>query len=448
MADRRPSFLKPDTGGRRINFAELGVRGSFRMLQTVAAVSPRAFKLLRQWRKPAPADVRELFEALGATYIKFGQFIASSPSIFPQEYVEEFQKCLDQTPAIPYSKVRRIIEEDLGKPLHYVYEYIEEEALASASIAQVHAAKLVTGEDVVVKVQKPGVQAVLTTDMNAAYLMVRLMELMMPNVDKDAVAGIVEEMYQAMLDECDFNKEADNLIAFNRFLSSTGNQMVIAPQPYLHATNTKVLTMERFYGVAMTDPEQLDAMPHDASAALFAALNTWFASLTQCDFFHADLHSGNLLLLEDGRVGFIDFGMVGRIEPGVWEAMFKLFHALGEEDYAGIAEAMLKVGMTRNHIDPVALAQDIEAVFSAMYALDPAEVLSAEGGAGVDGVMNGLGGIARQYGIRFPRAFTMLLKQFLYFDRYMQMLAPGADMFRDERVVMMADDLAELSMFD
>lgn len=432
MAEKLPQRRRP------LQMAELGVRGSVRLLQTCAAVYPKALRWLIDWRVPAPAEMRELFESLGVTYIKFGQFIASSPSIFPKEYVDEFQKCLDQTPAIPFRKVKAIIEDDLGKPLDRVFEHVSPEPLASASIAQVHAATLLSGEQVVVKVQKPGVKATLTTDLNAVYLVTRLFERIIPNLDRGSIADLVEEMYQAMLDECDFVKEADNLIHFERFLTGAGNTSVVVPKPYLEASNERVLTMERFYGVALTDIEALKASGHDAAESLFNAMNTWFASLTQCAFFHADLHSGNLMLLKNGQVGFIDFGMVGRIKPSVWEATFKLFMAVSEQDYQTMAESMLAIGVTRSEVDVNALARDIEHLFGRLDAMDP-EYLLGSGGSEPDGVtslMTELGAVARDYGIRFPRSFTLLLKQFLYFDRYMDLLAPGANMFGDDRVTL------------
>jgi aarF domain-containing kinase len=438
ILSKRLTKMRAIDPGHVVGIAELGARGAVRLLQTSAAVYPRALKCLLQWRQPTPREVRELFEALGATYIKFGQFIASSPSVFPKAYVDEFQLCLDQTPAIPFAKVKHIIEEDLKRPLDEVFSHIDEQALASASIAQVHAARLVSGEDVVVKVQKPGVQAVLTTDMNAVYLLTRLLELIMPNTDRDAVAGLVAEMYQSMIDECDFLKEADNLRQFRRFLQESGNTQVVAPKPYERASGSRVLTMERFYGRAITD-QSISNLPFDPSVSLFNALNTWFASLTQCPFFHADLHSGNLLVLDDGRVGFIDFGMVGRIQPEAWQAMFSLFTAISQQDYRSMAVSMVAVGITREKVDVDALAQDIRNVFEgldkfdAMIGFDGQDGL-ANAGEGINALLSELGNIARNYGIRFPRAFTMLMKQFLYFDRYVDMLAPGADIFHDDRI--------------
>jgi predicted unusual protein kinase regulating ubiquinone biosynthesis (AarF/ABC1/UbiB family) len=185
--------------------------------------------------------------------------------------------------------------------------------------------------------------------------MTRLLELMLPNTDRDALTGIVAEMYQAMIDECDFVKEAQYLDGFREFLSETGIQSVVAPKPYHHASSSRVLTMERFYGCSLTDREALDKIHADPAAALFDALNVWFSSLMGCDFFHADLHSGNMLLLEDGRVGFIDFGMVGRVSSESWQAVFGLFNGLSDENYRLVAESMLGVGMTRDDVDRYSL---------------------------------------------------------------------------------------------
>ena len=441
QASGTPRWDFRDLVHRDISLTELGWRGTWRVGQTVTALYPKAIKWLIQRRRPRPQELRELFESLGATYIKFGQFIASSPSVFPKEYVDEFQKLLDQTKPIDARRIRKIVEKDLGRPINEVFSAFDDQALASASVAQVHAATLISGEDVVVKVQKPGVQSVLTTDMNAAYLMLRLMELIIPNMDRDAIAGVVSEMYQAMREEGDFEKEAENLSVFRSFLQQSGfADTAHAPKPYPDVSGQKILVMERLYGKNITDPQALA----DGSApqeALFQALNIWFASLMSCEFFHADLHSGNLLLLRDGRVGFIDFGMVGRIDPSIWQSVFGLFQGLSEENYGLIADAMIGVGLTRDKVDSEALTRDIEALFKDLDNLDAMDMnqlgdfdqMGANGDK-VTQMMSKLGEIARQYGIRFPRAFTLLLKQFLYFDRYVDMLAPGTELFNDDRI--------------
>ena len=422
---------------RNISLTEMGVRSSLRLTLTMAKVTPYAIRWGIKRKLPPANEVRELFEALGATYIKFGQFIASSPSIFPQEYVEEFEQLLDQTTPIPFRTIKKIISEDLKQPINRVFKHIDQQPLASASIAQVHAATLVTGESVVVKVQKPGVQAIITADLNTVYVLVRVLEFMLPNTDSDALAGIVSEMYQAMIDECDFIKEAEHIKVFRNFLESSNITTVVAPKVYDRASGLHVLTMERFYGCALTDKNASEKSQGDPTEALFEALNVWFASLINCEVFHADLHSGNMMLFEDGRVGFIDFGMVGRVSPETWQAMFSLFKGLSEQDYTLVAHSMLAVGMTRKSIDERQLSLDIEHIFLSMNTLDSEDLMANDGlnvSPAVNDVINTLAEVARNHGIRFPRSFTLLLKQFLYFDRYIQILDPDANLFDDERI--------------
>ena len=422
---------------RNISLTEMGVRSSLRLTLTMAKMTPYAIRWGIKRKLPPAHEVRELFEALGATYIKFGQFIASSPSIFPQEYVEEFEQLLDQTTPIPFRTIKKIISEDLKQPISRVFSHIDQQPLASASIAQVHAATLVTGESVVVKVQKPGVQAIITADLNTVYVLVRVLEFMLPNTDSDALAGIVSEMYQAMIDECDFIKEAEHIKVFRNFLESSNITTVVAPKVYDRASGLHVLTMERFYGCALTDKNASEKSQGDPTEALFEALNVWFASLINCEVFHADLHSGNMMLFEDGRVGFIDFGMVGRVSPETWQAMFSLFKGLSEQDYTLVAHSMLAVGMTRKSIDERQLSLDIEHIFLSMNTLDSEDLMANDGlnvSPAVNDVINTLAEVARNHGIRFPRSFTLLLKQFLYFDRYIQILDPDANLFDDERI--------------
>ena len=146
-----------------------------------------------------------------------------------------------------------------------------------------------------------------------------------------------------------------------------------------------------------------------------------------------------MMLFEDGRVGFIDFGMVGRVSPETWQAMFSLFKGLSEQDYALVAHSMLAVGMTRKSIDERQLSLDIEHIFLSMNTLDSENLMANDGlnvSPAVNDVINTLAEVARNHGIRFPRSFTLLLKQFLYFDRYIQILDPDANLFDDERIKM------------
>lgn len=414
-----------------------GIQGALRIGQTVRILGKTGIGWALGHRPPAPQLLRETFESLGATYTKLGQFIASSPTFFPQEYVEEFQHCLDQTPRIPYKVIRRVLREELGRPLEEIYQRIDPVPLASASIAQVHGATLVTGEDVVIKVQKPGGETVLRTDLNGLYLAARVLETLAPRLSWTSISGIVDEIRSTMIEECDFIQEAQNLETFRRFLEKTDNQVATVPTVYHHCSTRRVLTMERFHGVPLTNLESLRRVTPDPEATLIAAMNTWFSSLTQCEFFHADVHAGNLLVLGDGRVGFIDFGIVGRIRPETWQAVFQLMSAMSAGNFDSMAEAMLGIGITRQVVNTRALAEDLRQLYSRMESMNQYGNGRRDAEDEVNALLMEVVRIGELYGLHFPREFALLLKQFLYFDRYVHLLAPGMDMFVDERLTLL-----------
>ncbi|MDP2226745.1 MAG: AarF/UbiB family protein, partial [Moraxellaceae bacterium] len=215
-------------------YANLGnaLKGMLRVTQTTMVLAQTGTGWLLGERPPLPRLLRQTFERLGATYVKLGQFIASSPSLFPEAYVTEFQHCLDKTTPLPFSVLRGVLQSELGRPLDEVFADIDETPLASASIAQVHAATLVTGEKVVIKIQKPGVENILLTDLNFLYFAARVVEVAFPKIKFASLSGIVAEIQACMMEEVDFYKEARNIGEFSEFLSRTGNPSAIAPKVY------------------------------------------------------------------------------------------------------------------------------------------------------------------------------------------------------------------------
>lgn len=412
-----------------------GLRSVARMGETAFVATKAGVKYAVE--KPSHAKLmRETFESLGSTYIKLGQFIASTPSLFPREYVEEFQGCLDQTPKLPFSYIQEVLENEFeGKKLSDIFESIEEEPLASASIAQVHAAKLITGEDVVIKVQKPNVETILYTDLNVLHLATKILEKTVPKVKFASLADIVDEIKKRMIREVDFIEEAQNLEDFKDYLHAANNEAATAPKVYLQHSTRRVLTMERFYGVPLTDFDIVKKYSSDPSQVLITAMNTWFGSLMMCKSFHADLHAGNLMLLEDGRVGFIDFGIVGQLNPTVWTACISFMDALQQTNYHQMAENMLKMGMTNQHVNLDILAKDIERLFSGISMTDPQTFLSTNP-ADLNDIMLDVVAIGERHGIHFPRDFALLFKQMMYFDRFMRVLAPYTDIYADQRIQM------------
>ncbi|XP_009363785.2 uncharacterized aarF domain-containing protein kinase At5g05200, chloroplastic [Pyrus x bretschneideri] len=445
-----------------------GPRGALRMVQGIQAFIGVGGEWLADVSKSAnssaglptqlqlglvsPLYLRRLFERMGATYVKLGQFIASAPTLFPPEYVEEFQNCFDRTPAVPFAEIQAILRQELGRPIDSVYEYVDPTPLASASIAQVHAARLRgSQEDVVIKILKPGIEDMLVADLNFIYIVVRILEFLSPDISRASLVGIVQDIRESVLEEVDFYKEAANIESFRRYLEAMGlTRQATAPKVYHQCSSKRVLTMERLYGVPLTDLNSISSFVSNPETSLITALNVWFGSLLACESFHADVHAGNLWLLRDGRIGFLDFGIVGRISPKTWGAMEIFLASIAAEEYESMASALIEMGATDTNVDTKAFARDLEKMFSSIKDLDTEVVIATarEPSTNATAVsanlvvderqMNALFldviRVSESYGLKFPREFALLLKQLLYFDRYTRLLAPNLNMLQDQRI--------------
>ena len=434
-------------------------RGAQAAQAFVSVAQSQLAKLSSTNRTDRPEVIlRMLFERLGATYIKLGQFIASSPTLFPEEYVLEFQKCLDETPPIDFSVIRGIVEKELGMALEDVFETVDPKPLATASIAQVHAAVLRgSGKEVVIKVLKPGVEDTLTTDLNFLYIASRALEILSPDVSRASLADIVGDIRTSMLQEVDFRKEAEHVRHFAQYLDSTGLRGVATcPDLYTQYCSQKVMVMERLDGAPLID---LDAIRRtakgDPEVVLVNALNVWLGSLLGAETFHADVHAGNLLILPDGRVGFIDFGIVGKISQTTWRAVEALLRSTATGDYDTMARALVTIGATKDkEVDIGKFASDLRVLGESLGQIDTELVVSVENGTAAGSIAADNDAVNRllleiirvgeENGVKFPREFALLIKQVLYFDRYTRLLAPGLDFVRDDRVNLGAGDIIDV----
>ncbi|MBW7856853.1 MAG: AarF/ABC1/UbiB kinase family protein [Leptonema sp. (in: Bacteria)] len=410
-------------------------KSGLRIAETSIVLGQAGLSWLLGNRPPAPRLLRETFERLGTTYIKLGQFIASAPSIFPREYVEEFQYCLDQTPQIQFSQIKQVLKSHYGKDPNQIFKLFYEKPLDSESIAQVHEAELFNGDIVVVKVQKPNVSDIIQTDLQFLFIASKLFEWFVPGVERASLSAMIEDLQKTMMEECDFQLEAKNQTEFREFLERTRIDFATAPKVYPELSGKKVLVMERLYGVSLTDLDSIRKYVDDPEQTLIHALNVWFLSLMACDFFHADVHAGNLLVLEDGRIGFIDFGIVGRISKDIWAGMDQLMLAMSDQNYQLMADALTKIGAAERKIDKVAFAKDLKEVFEAIQKVEEASFQTGQVNENeINHLILSLSEAGQRNGIRFPREFALLIKQFLYFDRYIKILAPRMNLFQDDRI--------------
>jgi Predicted unusual protein kinase len=395
-----------------------------------------------------PLALRKLFERMGATYIKLGQFIASSPTLFPKEYVMEFQKCLDSTEPLQWNVIEKVIQKELGtRPIRSVFESIDREPLASASIAQVHSAKLKTGQEVVIKVQKPAIDESLKADLSFLYVASRVLEFLQPDFERTSLSAITGDIRNSMLEELDFEKEATNVEEFRWFLKENGlEDVATAPKVYREYTTKKIMVMERLRGVSMLDGDEIAKITNqDAEKTIITALNVWTQSVVTMPWFHADVHAGNLLVLEDGRVGFIDFGIVGRVSDKVFKAVNELSVALAAGNYREMAKALCNMGATDEEVDLENFAADIERVMGNLASVQTDITVTAMSDGSLQGsldvdenevtqVLLDIVDVTESNGLKLPREFGLLVKQSLYFDRYLKILAPNLDVMSDARI--------------
>ncbi|RAL51336.1 hypothetical protein DM860_010838 [Cuscuta australis] len=451
-----------------------GPRGALRLAQGIQAVigvgsewladvpktanSPTRLPTEMQLGLLSPMYLRKLFERMGATYIKLGQFIASAPTIFPPEYVQEFQYFFDKAPPVPFEEIQAILCEELGRPIDNVFDYVDPTPIASASIAQVHVARIKGSEDdVVIKVLKPGIEDILVADLNFVYIVARILQFLSPELDRTSLVAIVKDIRESMLEEVDFTKEAANIEAFRRYLETMGlTRQAKAPRVYQQCSTRRILTMERLYGVPLTDLDSINSLVPNPEASLITALNVWFGSLLACESFHADVHAGNLWLLRDGRIGFLDFGIVGRVSPKTWAATELFLGSIGTKEYGTMASALIDMGATGKAVDSKAFARDLENLFSSVQELDTKIIVAAAQDrktkatavsanvvfeeTQMNALFLDLVRVGESYGLRFPREFALLMKQILYFDRYTRLLAPNLNMLRDQRINIAQND--------
>ncbi|MDQ3364196.1 MAG: AarF/UbiB family protein [Myxococcota bacterium] len=387
-----------------------------------------------------PMLFRMWCEDMGPTFIKFGQIIASSAGMFPDPYVREFQKVLDRVKPFPFADVQRTLDEELGaeKAAHLID--IDPKQLASASIAQVHTAKLRDGTPVVIKVQRPGIINRCMADMKLMRMLAALVQKFHENADLANPVGVIDDFTKTLTEELDFRQESANLDRFNEIMGELGHTQIRAPVPHHEYTTRRVLVMERFVGLRVDRFDEIKARGIDGESKLVDGLRAWFQCVVFYGFFHGDVHAGNLMLLDDDTIGFLDFGIVGRFDEKARYLVTDYMIAFASGNYKRLAEIIIEMGGKPEGLDLDAFVADLGETYRPLLTLSFGQVNYAE-------FLPGIQRTATRHRMRMPNEFILITKQLLYFDRYAKSLAPKLNVFTDPRLVLgMMQDIQKARM--
>ncbi len=368
--------------------------------------------------------LRRAFERLGPTYIKLGQILSSGEGVFPPELVNEFRLLRDRVPAEPFEAVREVVEADLGRPIEEVFERFDRVPVAAASIAQVHPARLRTGEEVVVKVQRPAVARLVEHDIAAMSWLAPLLIGRIPVASLANPPALVEVFAETVVEELDFRLEADNMLDIARVLAETGQRSVVVPRPHPELVTRRVLVMERLDGFGWDDVEGMRRAGIDTSAVVRALLIAFLEGATLYGVFHGDLHGGNLFVRTDGRVALLDYGITGRLDEVRRIAFLRLLMGGTLNDQRLQLAALRDMGAVPADTDLEALARDLGLDKPVMDPTTMApEALLAE--------VRDLTKRLLEYGARFPKILMLFVKDLLFVDGSLATLAPDIDLFAE-----------------
>jgi ubiquinone biosynthesis protein len=399
-----------------------------RVVRTVAvlgtAIGLWAIGARRRGGSESRTDVsrrlRKAAERLGPTYIKLGQIISSGEGIFPEELVSEFKKCRDQVPPEPFNLVRQVVEEDLGRPLEEVFSRFHPAPLAAASIAQVHLATLRTGEEVVVKVQRPSVGELVHKDLRAMAWIAPFTVGRIPIAALANPPALVELFAETITEELDFRIEAQNMLDVARSFAELDQRDYVIPRPHPTLVTPRVLVMERLSGFKFDDVAGMKDAGVDTEQVVRTGMVGFMEGAMIHGIFHGDLHGGNLFVLPDGRTALLDFGIVGRLSEPRRLAFLRLLMTATSNDIHGQLAALRDLGALPPDTDLDAVIRDLgldKAV------VDPTTMSADELVNEIQRTIKALLGI----GARLPKELMLFIKNMVFLDGAIATLAPDLD---------------------
>jgi ubiquinone biosynthesis protein len=403
------------------------LRATPRLMQILRVLARHKFlgALRGKGHWPSPKEIRETFEELGLTFLKFGQVLAMRRDLLPGNYIDELELLHDQLPAMDFNSVRTTIENELGKPLMLIFTSFKENPIAAATIAQVHEATLQDGRRVAVKVQRPDLKEMISTDITALTYLVKLVEGLFPRLRALDLPVLVSEFAKSLKRETDFYHEARSIVLFRTALADIPDLWI--PDVVAEYSRESVLTIEFSAGervdlYAKIHPE---AMPKAIRTLVRLTLQTIFEE----GLFHADPHPGNVLVLPDGRLSLLDFGMTGELDESMRESLTHLLEAVVKGDARGATEAYLEMAPQGSEkVSRAALLLDIKAV---LYEIHRSDLAKVSIGDSFDSLLRA----GSRHGVHNPGEFFLLTRTFVILESMIHQLDPDHDYlgaFRDE----------------
>lgn len=353
---------------------------------------------------------------LGPTWVKFGQILSTRPDVIPESIIVELQTLQDAVEPVPFAEIDGQLQRNLGKEWRSKFERFEEAPLASASIGQVHEAVLLDGRRVVLKIQRPGIRPKIESDVNILHTIAGYMEEAFPEAHIMDLRGMVRGFAKSLAQELDYRTEAGNMDRFRR--NFEGHPDIHVPEVHQALSTDQVLTMEFIVGRKFDKVIEEGRAPDDLVKRYF---NVAYKMLFLDGFFHGDLHPGNILLMEDGRLGLLDCGMVGRLSPSRKDKVIDIIHAVINEDLDLLARTFFSLAIPQGPVDYPAFEADCIAVAEQYLVGVPLAQIE------IGGLFQQLVDGAARHNVRMPTDFTMMFKAILTTEGLAKALAPDVD---------------------
>jgi ubiquinone biosynthesis protein len=358
--------------------------------------------------------IRLALSELGPTFIKLGQILSTRPDVVGVKLCDELSKLQDNTPADRFEIVSSVVEGELGLPIEELFAEFDSTPIASASIGQVHRARLKSGERVVVKVRHAGIEDVIRRDLEILSGLAQWAERV-PELANYRPRATMAEFQRVLRRELDFQREVRNLQYFARVFAA--DLTVQIPKCYPELSTSRVLTMEFLEGVKLANAQHQTDGQFDLEEIARRGANLYLAMIFTHGLYHADPHPGNLLIMPQNVIGLIDFGMVGRIDDGLRETVEDMLMALGDRDATRLTRVIIRMGEAPRDLDASALAGDVSD-FVAHYADQPIERMN------LSAALNDMTEIIRRFHILLPARISMLLKVLVMLEGTSRLASP------------------------